>query len=469
VSTHARDFPDLYRPGLRSRPERRAAPLVQAFVVFLLLCQVALLSPDIGPVRMLVRAAAFGASLALLVLARGRGGRHPAAVPGILALVVVFLAVLNPYTTNLLAGVAQAALYTSVMAPLFWVPRLQVDTRVLRQAVLILWIFHTASATLGVLQVYFPGQFQPPVSSIIASKGRGYMESLMILTASGVKVFRPMGLTDIPGGASISGLYAVLFGTGFFLTRRTPWMMAASALTMVLGMTCLYLSQVRAVLVMTGIAVVVVATILAWRKDFARLGTLAGAALVVAVGGYTAAMSMAGPAVAKRVATLTASRPGTVYYNERGHFFFDAVTKTLPEAPFGSGLGHWGMMATYFGKGGDPARSVWVEIQWAGWIVDGGAPLALLYCAALLSAIWCAWKIARSRPTESAPDLPFWGVIVLAHGVGALALTFSYPIFLSQPGMEFWLLNAALFAAARQARRQVRAPVESRPAIRVPT
>ena len=35
----------------------------------------------------------------------------------------------------------------------------------------------------------------------------------------------------------------------------------------------------------------------------------------------------------------------------------------------------------------------------------------------------------------------------------ALALTFSYPIFLSQAGMEFWLLNATLFAAARHALR----------------
>jgi hypothetical protein len=403
------------------------------------------------------------------VFVTGPGGRHPSAVLGFLALFVVALAIFHPDTTNLTAGGAQAALYASVMAPLFWVPRLRVDTKTVRQTAMILWAFHSVSAALGVLQVYFPGQYQPHLSAIIASKGKGYLESLMIITANGTHVFRPMGLTDIPGGASISGLYAVLFGTGFFLTRRNPWMMALSAFTMALGMTCLYLSQVRAVLVMTGIAVTVVAAILAWRRDIPRLGTLAGAFTAIAVAGYTFAMALAGPSVARRVATLTAERPGAVYYHERGHFFLDALTRQLPQAPFGSGLGHWGMMATYFGNGqGDPSKAVWVEIQWAGWIVDGGAPLAILYCAALLVAIWTAWRVARAKPPEGAPDLPFWGAIVLAHGIGAFALTFSYPIFLSQPGMEFWLLNAALFAAARHARREARQRREARAAAALP-
>src|SRR6202008_4406825 len=99
-----------------------------------------------------------------------------------------------------------------------------------------------------------------------------------------------------------------------------------------------------------------------------------------------AAMSLAGPSVARRVASLTAARPGAGYYQERGHFLFDAFTRMLPEAPFGRGLGHWGMMSSYFGGGGD-GHSVWVEIQWAGWIVDGGAPLAILYCLSLFAAL----------------------------------------------------------------------------------
>jgi hypothetical protein len=461
VSTrvHARSQVFAPRAAAPAAGERAAAPLVQWFVAFLLLCQVALLVPPLSPVRLLIRMGAFGASLLLLVAVRGTArGRHPASTVGVLTLGVVAVAVFHPDTSSLLAGVAHAALYASVMAPLFWVPRVQVDSRVLRQTVLILWTFHTLSAALGVLQVYYPGSFQPPVSSIITAKGKGYLQSLMITTWNGQRTFRPMGLTDIPGGASISGLYAVLFGAGFFLTRRTPWWMAAAAASMALGMTALYLSQVRAVLVMTGITLAVLVAILVRRRDVARLGTLAIVGSLVFGGGYVAALSLAGPSVARRVASLTTARPGAVYYNERGHFLADAFNRLLPEAPFGRGLGHWGMMASYFG-GADSSRNVWVEIQWAGWIVDGGAPLALLYCVSIAAALAMAWKIASGRTPRAAPDLPFWGAVVLAHGIGAMALTFSYPIFLSQPGMEFWLLNACLFAAARHTYAPERARV----------
>jgi hypothetical protein len=445
---------------------RRVDPWVPAFVVFELLCAVALLVPDLAQARMALRVATFGASLGLLVVLRGRGGRHPAWIFAVMAMLVVGVQVFNPDTSNLVAGSAQAALYLAVMGPLFWLPRLDLDIRVVRRVAFILWGFHTLSAALGVIQVYFPGQFQPNVSSIIAGR-RDYMETLMIMTSGGVKVYRPMGLTDIPGGAAISGLYAMLFGTGFFLTRRTPWMMGAAALSMVLGTTCLYLSQVRAVLVMTGIAVVAMCAILVWRRDIARLGTLAGAAGAVAVTGYSLAMWLAGPAVATRVGSLVARRPGSVYYNERGHFFYDALVRILPEHPFGMGLGHWGMMATYFGRPGDAGanNAVWVELQWVGWIVDGGALLAIAYFLALAAALWAVWKVARAKAPPGAPDLPFWGTVVLAHGIGALALTFSYPIFLSQPGMEFWLLNALLFTAARHEYRRAKAARAATPPV----
>lgn len=430
---------------------RRAAPLVQVFVCLLLGCQVALLIPGIAPLRMFVRTAAFGLSLLLLAAVRGRGRRHPAFLPALLVAGVLLLALASPMTVNLAAGGAQAGLYVAVLAPIFWVSRLSPDIRAVRQTAMIMWVFHSASALLGVLQVYFPGHFQPPISTIILSKGPGYLNSLMITTASGVRVFRPMGLTDIPGGSSVSALYAVLFGTGFFLTRRTPWMMAASAASMAVGFTCLYLSQVRSVLLMTGITLAVIVAVLAWRRDLPRLAMLGGAALTVVLGGYTLAMAIAGPTVARRMATLTASQPGAVYYNERGRFFSDAINKTLPQAPLGTGLGHWGMTAAYFGSGDDPYVT-WVEIQWAGWIVDGGAPLALLYCVTVFVALLAAWNVARGRAPPDAPDLPFWGTVVLAHGIGAFALTFSFPLFVSQPGMEFWLLNAALLAAARPPR-----------------
>jgi hypothetical protein len=457
VSTAAHPFAYAAPYGPGQRP-KGPFPWIPAFIAFQLLCQLALIMGDIGWARMLVRMAAFGASLTLLVALRGRGGAHPAAGTAMLVIAVLGVCVFHPETRSAVGGVAQVGLYAAVLAPLFWVPRLtSIDMRMLRRAVMILWAFHGLSAAIGVMQVYRPGSFQPPVSAVVESKGKGYIESLKITTASGERVFRPMGLTDVPGGASISGLYAVLLGVGFFLTRRTPGTMALSMASIGLGVACLYLSQVRALVVMTGVSLVVIAGILLWRRDVRRLSTLvAGLGLMVMIG-FVAARSMAGPEVTQRMVTLVGARPSQVYYENRGRFLEDALFKTLPRAPFGEGLGHWGMTATYFG-GSTPGKDMWVEIMWAGWIVDGGAPLLLTYLLTLGLTLWAAWRIARARPPSAeAHDLPFWGAIVLAYSIGATALTFSYPIFLSQSGMEFWLLNATLFAAARNARLQAEA------------
>ena len=458
MSTAAHPLPYAAPYGSpRTRP-KRAFPWVPAFIVFQLLCQLTLIMGDIGWARMVVRMAAFGASLALVVALRGRGGAHPAAGGGLAVIAILGICVFHPETRGLVAGVAQVGLYAAVLGPLFWVPRLtSIDMRMLRRAVMILWGFHVLSAGIGVLQVYRPGTFQPPVSAVVESKGKGYIESLKITTASGQRVFRPMGLTDVPGGAGISGLYAVLLGVGFFLTRRTPGVQAAALASIGLGVACLYLSQVRALVVMTAISLIAVAGILVWRRDVRRLSTLVlGVALMIGIG-YVGARSMAGAEVSARMNTLVRARPSQVYYENRGRFLEDAIFKTLPQAPLGEGLGHWGMTATYFG-GSTPGKNVWVEIQWAGWIVDGGAPLLVTYLLTLGLTLWGAWRIARARPpSPEAHDLPFWGAIVLAYSVGATALTFSYPIFLSQSGMEFWLLNATLFAAARHARLQAAA------------
>ena len=433
------------------RAPRRAFPWVPAFIVFQLACQLALIS-GVGGARVLVRMAAFGASLGLLLLLRGRGSAHPASGPAVIALAVLGICIFHPDTRGVVPGAAQVGLYAAVLAPLFWVPRLtSIDMKSLRRTVLILWGFHTISAGIGVVQVYRPGMLQPPLSAVVQSKGKGYIESLKITTATGQRVFRPMGLTDVPGGASISGLYAVLLGVGFFLTRRTPGALAASLSSIALGVACLYLSQVRALVVMTAISLIAVGGILIWRRDVKRLSMLGVGVIGMIVAGYALAVNMAGTAVTQRMATLVQNRPGQVYYENRGRFLEDALTRTLPNAPFGEGLGHWGMTATYFG-GGAPAKDIWVEIQWAGWIVDGGAPLLITYLLTLAVALLATWRIARMRPPgPEAHDLPFWAAIVMAYSLGSLALTFSYPIFLSQSGMEFWLLNATLFAAARHA------------------
>ena len=423
---------------------------IQAFVLFQIACQLALLVSDSGLVRAVVRFAVFGASLFLLVFLRGQGRVHPAGRPARWVLAIVGLSILHPMTNSLLSGVTHAALYVAILAPLFWVARLRVDISELQRVVFILWAFNTLSATIGVLQVYFPGKFEPYLTPVIATMDPGYIEGLYITTAGGYRVFRPMGLTNIPGGAAAGGFYAVLFGIGFLLISRRPWLRAAAVSSMTLGMMCLYLSQVRVALVMLIVCLLTICGLMARRGAAARLA-IVSAVLTMAIGASLIwAISIGGQDVTDRLATLVQDDPRQVYYVNRGHFLEETIAELLPLYPLGAGLGRWGMVNAYLGDDSDPERAaIWVEIQWTGWLVDGGVPLILAYVAALFLALWTAWRIALSRATDHRDNLWLWGALLFAYNVGALAVTFSYPLFIGQGGLEFWLLNAVVFSAAR--------------------
>ncbi|MBW3655833.1 MAG: hypothetical protein KY444_06980, partial [Gemmatimonadetes bacterium] len=178
TAAHAVPYAVPYR-GARRRPAR-PFPWVPAFIVFQLACQLMLISGLAG-VRVLVRMGAFGASLGLLALLRGRGSAHPARGPAIFVFAILGVCIFHPETSSSAAGIAQVGLYAAVLAPLFWVPRLtSIDIRTLRHAVMVLWAFHTFSAAIGVVQVYRPGTLQPPISTVVQSKGKGYVESLKI-------------------------------------------------------------------------------------------------------------------------------------------------------------------------------------------------------------------------------------------------------------------------------------------------
>jgi len=446
--------PAAYAPPLKTEPETAIHRLsghwlwARNFVLFQFFCQLALLFDLFGSYRVVVRAVAFGSSLALLaLLPRSRARAHPASQAGFWVAAILLLELFHPTTNSLFAGVAQIALYLAILGPLFWVPRLHIDMAGLRQVLLVIFIFHTLSATAGVLQARFPGQFQPNLSTAITSQGRGYLEGLKITLASGQRVFRPMGLTDVPGGAAIAGLYTVLFGIGFYLTSSRRLMRLACLGSITLGLVCLYLSQVRSLLVITAISVLAFCGLLFWQKRTTRLFVLSGLLLALIALSFTYAVSIGGKSVTRRMSSLVDERPGSVYYKNRGIFLEETVNVLLPQYPLGAGLGRWGMMNAYFGDDTDPERGpIYAEIQWTGWLLDGGIPLIIAYVAALFIALLMAMKIALNR---NIGDLYIWGGIVLAYSAGALATTFNYALFIGQGGMEFWLLNGLLFAAAR--------------------
>ncbi|NDJ16215.1 hypothetical protein GS601_02740 [Myxacorys almedinensis A] len=399
-----------------------------------------------------IRVGAFALSLGLLVGVRQTGIKHPAKPWAIAVLCIMALELFwHPHLNSLPAGVAQCLMYLAILAPLFWVSRLPLNLNSLRGLVFLLWGFHTLSSGMGVLQTYYSDVFQFVLSTKIQAGVFGG-DHLMIQLANGKMIHRPMGLTDIPGGAAKSGFYAVLLGTGIALQERRFIVRLMGIGSIPIGLFCIYLSQVRSILVSTLICLIVLAFTLLYQKRFLRLtALLGGMALGISVA-LSWALNIGGEATSDRLSSLFADRLDQVVYQNRGYFLEQTLTDLLSQYPLGAGLGRWGMINDYFGSTVNPLTApIWVEIQWTGWLLDGGVPLILAYCGAIAMACYAVWAI-MTNPTLK--PLQLWASVVFAYNVGAIALTFNNSLFLSQSGMEFWLLNAVLFAVAHQLQKQ---------------
>src|SRR5512146_1467808 len=248
-------------------PPRQPKPgrLLEGFVALEIICQLALLSSTLAPFRVVFRTAVFGVSLGLLFVLPGHGKQHPAAKAAFFVMLVLAVSMLNPGINSTTAAAAEFGLYLAVLAPLFWISRIRIDLMEMRRVLWLMWTFQVISSVLGVLQVYFPGRFQFAVSTVVQGGGAGYMAMQHFQNAYGVMVYRPMGLTDTPGGASAAGFFAVLFAAAFFLLERRRWMQIACAGTMLVGMAAIYLSQVRVMLVMEVVCMLAFLTLMSWR------------------------------------------------------------------------------------------------------------------------------------------------------------------------------------------------------------
>jgi hypothetical protein len=446
-----------HRQWLDSPPPPGAtASWLTAFVLLQIGCQVALLFDTWAGYRVVFRSAAFLLSLALLVLLPPRGRSHPARPWALAILGVLALSFVHPDTYySPLAATAQAAMYVAILAPIFWVGRLQITSKTVTRLFLLLWGFHTLSALVGVLQLYYPGQFQPALSSTLRAYGPAYTVGLKVTLANGQEVWRPMGLTDVPGGAGVSGLSALLLGIGLLFSSRSRLARGAALASMAAGLFCIYLSMTRVALVLAGVGVIAASLVFWARGEVKRAVTVLATASFIGLASLAWALSVGGDSVATRLSTLVEDRPDAVYYRNRGLFLEYTFTELLPRYPMGAGMGRWGMMNYYFGdRDAPPLDNAGVEIQWTAWLLDGGVPLMLCYGLAMLVTARTAWRLATD-PAKA--PLSVWAAVLVARDIGAIAITFSYPIFISQAGMEFWWCNACLYCAfvkSRQERRE---------------
>jgi hypothetical protein len=421
---------------------------VPVLLTFQIGCQIALLGLSSPTARPVLRVATFGVSLLMLCLLPPRTRPHPSSTWALAALGILLLGFIHPDRNSFLAGIAQIGIYLSILAPIWWVAGLRMDARSLRLVIITMWLFYTASAAVGVLQSLFPGRLQPALSPVVEAIGPALLEGHRITLSSGESIYRPMGLTDLPGGAATGGLYAVVLGIGILLCERNLLWRAAAFVGMLSGLYCILLSQVRSILIMSAICLIALCTLLAWRRAWMLFQTAIITVGLVGLTGVAAALAIGGESVVARLNTLVEEDPATVYYHGRGFYLHYMLAEQLWEFPVGAGLGRWGMINAHFGDDSPLKEPLWAEIMWQGWLYDGGMPLMIIYAAAVFVAMMFAWRASRNIATS----LGLWGAVILAYNVGALAVTFNNPIFLTQAGMEFWLLNACLWGAWWQQR-----------------
>jgi hypothetical protein len=450
------------------RVPSRVSHALEWFLVVEFVCQLALLVQSLASFRVVFRCAAFGVSLGFLFLFPPGKRFHPSTKVCLLALVLVGLAAFHPTTNSALSATMQFLLYAAVAAPLIWVSNLELDKAEIRRALLMMLVFQAISSFVGILQVYFPGQFRGATSIVIASQSRSYLRGLYYRNSFGQMVMRPSGLTDIPGGVNGAGQYTVLLSLYFLLTERKQIARIASAAAAIVGVAAVYLSGVKAGMICLVLSMCVFVALFFWRSLTTlrlrapsasrrrRVSAIQVCALsmTIAIVGYLVAFNVGGEGVLNATQTLTQSAPGQLFYQERGRFLEYTLEELLPQFPFGAGLGRWGMMRYYFG---DPANlnspAIWVEIQWTAWLLDGGVPLVITYAMALTMAVIFALRCAVNVPIG---DLAVLSALIAAYDVSVAAATFDSVPFIGGTGVEFWMLNAMLFGAIMRAYEDVR-------------
>ena len=438
-------------PANTAAAESFALQVILGFLIIQTLCQIALLVPQLSLLRVVFRTAAFAGSIGFLFLLPGKSLTPSWRLWLYGALGVYFLSFLHPDGNTPQAGIATILLNLAIFAPAFWVTRLRITEAVMSRALLFIWGFSTLSAGAGTLQVLYPGQFTGQISSITASLG-DFADGLKITLADGQEIWRPTGLTDSPGGAAPAGQTAVLLSIAMLMGSRSLFLKSLCIASIGLGLFCIFLCQVRVVLVVLGIVVSFVCLGLFALGRYRQLTSLAAVipALVVAV--FLVATQYGGEKMTQRLESLIEENPNEVYGKNRGGFLESTYDEAFDKYPFGAGMGRWGMMNVYFGT----PDTLWVEIQWTAWLYDGGLPLIICYFGAMLAALYTSVKVAMAAAKRDAEWLTGWAMVIAGYNFGTIALLFSYSPFIGQTGLEFWLLNGLLFSASKVAERSRR-------------
>ena len=447
-----------------SKPPRVPWGWLEWLVISQTLLPALLFLPGVAGIRTPIRAAAYlAAPLAWLVIAiKGRAQTLPDTFPSknwlLFSGAWLVLSIGHPNGYSIPAAAGQAALYLAVMTPAFWAAMALSSSKQISRVMTILFVCNALSSIVGVGQVYRPNIFNPPDIPMLRNKYQG--TNVFYKAADGTEIMRPCGLTDTPGAVAPHGAAAALLGLCLALRPGPLWRRAIYVAMSFIGVAAIYYTYTRFPLVMLVICFVTMTGLFIYQRDYRKATLLSVGGTSLIVGAFLWAMRSVGAGVFDRFAALVVNNPADYYYNSRGGFIQEAFEKTIWEYPLGYGLGWWGQIHLIFS---DPNRitPVWVEVMIPAWIVDGGIPLLVGYCGAIVLAMFDTLRIALRSPDR---DVAYWGVVIFAFNMSTVATCFSYITFLSPLGVQFWLLAALIHAADARARSEKAGAAPTRPA-----
>ncbi len=359
----------------------------------------------------------------------------------------------HPLTSSTFAGLAQFVLYLSVIAPIFWAGTFVRTPERLARLMALLLICNGINALVGVLQVYDPARWMPPEMSRVMTETVYGLGTVTYRGPDGRLIVRPPGLFDTPGAVAGPGMYAALLGLVFASSAIALWKRLAAIAASFAGIAAIYLSQVRVSLVVSILMLGSYCSLLVLQGRKSRAMFFGGAAIAIVIATFSFALVLGGESIAERTFTLFAQDPLALYAGSRGGQLSYTFGELLQKYPMGAGLGRWGMIAVYFGGVSTPGvEPLWVEIQVAGWAIDGGFALLLLYVGALVVTLVTDTRVAR---THRDARVRACAAVVLAANLGTAALIFTFTPFVTQIGLQFWFLAGALhgLAASREPER----------------
>jgi hypothetical protein len=282
----------------------------------------------------------------------------------------------------------------------------------------------------------------PPEMSRIMSESLYGLGTVTYRGPDGRMIVRPPGLFDTPGAVAGPGMYAALLGLVFASSAIALWKRVAALGASFAGIAAIYLSQVRVSLVVSILMFGAYFSVLMAQERKSRAMLFGGVAAAIVVATFSFALMLGGESIAERTFTLLAQDPVALYAGSRGGQLSYTFGEILQKYPMGAGLGRWGMIAVYFGTGAAPGvEPLWVEIQVAGWAIDGGLVLLLLSVGAL--AVTLASEVQLARADRDA-RVRACAAVVLAANLGTAALIFTFTPFVTQIGLQFWFLAGAL-------------------------